>query len=160
MSTGRVCIATKSHHLVSEKVKVEVHGEIDANDIDNDVISSDANSDNGLEDILKNLNEGKEDEESITGSPKANVDDSNNVKVVNTFDLSCPPGFEHLKKGNTRRCSTSFAKRRRKDIKGISFIHDLSRLIDVGNSLGIDVRGCRKSLSHMINEIGAHIVDK
>nr|GEY30334.1 NEP1-interacting protein-like 1 [Tanacetum cinerariifolium] len=77
-------------------------------------------------------------------------------------DLSCPPGFEHLKKrsSSTSKCSTSFTRYQKKDIKGISLIHEMSRLIEVGGSLGLDVRGCRKSLKQMINGIGVAIVDK
>ncbi|GKB32574.1 RNA-directed DNA polymerase, eukaryota, reverse transcriptase zinc-binding domain protein [Tanacetum coccineum] len=179
MCTGRVCISTKSHQPVSEKVNVEIHGETfetqvheigtwsiniveesdisstgDENEIEKDADSSDANSVDGLEDVIKNLNNSKEDEESNGGSPKVIVEDSQIAKEANTSDLSCPPGFEHLKRESTRRCSTSFAKRQNKDIKGISFIHELSRLIEVGGSLGLVVRGCRKSLKNMINGIG------
>nr|GFA61124.1 RNA-directed DNA polymerase, eukaryota, reverse transcriptase zinc-binding domain protein [Tanacetum cinerariifolium] len=42
----------------------------------------------------------------------------------------------------------------------ISLIQKMSRLIDVGGSLGYDVRGCRKSLKKMINGIGVHIIDQ
>ncbi|GJS26392.1 RNA-directed DNA polymerase, eukaryota [Tanacetum coccineum] len=185
MCNGRVCIATKSKQIVFEKVKVIIHGETfevhaheigtwsinivdaseisstgDENDVHKDTNSTDANSVDGIKEVLKNLNEGKGDEDPIISSPKATVDDSHSVKEVNNSDLSCPPGFEHMKKESTRRCSTSFAKRQHKDIKGISLIHELSWLIEVGGSLGVDVRGCRKSLNHMISGIRAHIVDK
>ncbi|GKA16037.1 RNA-directed DNA polymerase, eukaryota, reverse transcriptase zinc-binding domain protein [Tanacetum coccineum] len=36
------------------------------------------------------------------------------------------------------KCSTSFARFRKKDIKGVSLIHELNQIIDVGNSLGYD----------------------
>ena len=39
-------------------------------------------------------------------------------------------------------------------------IHEMSRLIELRATLNFDVRGCRKLLNKMINEIGVHIVDK
>ncbi|GJR46076.1 RNA-directed DNA polymerase, eukaryota, reverse transcriptase zinc-binding domain protein [Tanacetum coccineum] len=89
----------------------------DENEIEKDADSSDANSDDGLEDVIKNLNNAKEDEESNVGSPKTNVEDSQIAKEANASDLSCPPGFEQLKRESSRRCSTSFSKCRNKDIK-------------------------------------------
>ncbi|GJU19058.1 RNA-directed DNA polymerase, eukaryota, reverse transcriptase zinc-binding domain protein [Tanacetum coccineum] len=38
------------------------------------------------------------------------------------------------------KCSTLFARFRKKDIKGVSLIHELNQIIDVRNSLGYDVR--------------------
>ncbi|GJU30484.1 putative RNA-directed DNA polymerase, eukaryota, reverse transcriptase zinc-binding domain protein [Tanacetum coccineum] len=66
---------------------------------------------------------------------------SNSCNLVNDH---CPPGFEHLKKGSssTRKCSTSFGRYHKKDVKGISLIHELTRLIEVRSSFGLDVRGC------------------
>ncbi|GJW61414.1 RNA-directed DNA polymerase, eukaryota, reverse transcriptase zinc-binding domain protein [Tanacetum coccineum] len=37
------------------------------------------------------------------------------------------------------KCSTSFPRYRKKDIKGVSLIEELSRIIDVGDFLGVDV---------------------
>ncbi|GJX34166.1 hypothetical protein Tco_0245723 [Tanacetum coccineum] len=91
MCIGRVCISTKSYQPVLEKVKVEIHEETfetqvyeigtwsinivdksldtssteDENEIEKDADSLDDNSIDGLEDVLKNLNNVKEDEESI-----------------------------------------------------------------------------------------------
>nr|GEX75066.1 RNA-directed DNA polymerase, eukaryota [Tanacetum cinerariifolium] len=42
----------------------------------------------------------------------------------------------------------------KKDIKGISPIHELNKIIEVGTTLGYDVKGCKKSLDRMINGIG------
>ncbi|PWA69092.1 hypothetical protein CTI12_AA298480 [Artemisia annua] len=89
----------------------------------------------------------------------------------NESDISCPPGFEHMKQSipchshssfttNTRKCSTSFSKYRKKDIRGISLIHEMSRLVEIGESLGYDVKGCNKNISRLINRIGVAIVDK
>ncbi|GJS77999.1 hypothetical protein Tco_0727880 [Tanacetum coccineum] len=82
--------------------------------------------------------------------------------VDDTSDVSKPPGFEHFKRSpsHSSKCSTSFARRHKKDIKGVSLIHELNRIIEVGNALGYDIRGCRKSLNRMINGIGVHLADK
>ena len=186
MCTGRVCISTKSHNPVSEKVMVEVHGEIfetlvheigtwsinivdetpdassseDENEVEKVADTYEGNSVDDLDDVFKNLNNDIEETEDGLDHPSVNAEEPQPAKESTESDPSCPPGFEHLKRGSSSRCSTSFARRRNKDIKGISFFHELSRLIEVGNSLGLDVRGCRKSLNHMINRIGVHIVDK
>ena len=89
-----------------------------------------------------------------------NVFDFMPTKEEISADLNCPSGFEHLKMGSSSKCSTSFARYWKKDIKGSSLIHELTRLIEVGGSLGFDVRGCRKSLNKMINGVWVHIVDK
>ncbi|PWA84779.1 hypothetical protein CTI12_AA157570 [Artemisia annua] len=95
--------------------------------------------------------------------------DSNKRSV--TSDLSRPPGFEHFKKTEKEpsensvqsklcKCTTSFDRYSRKDIRGISVIHELSKLIEVGEKLGYDVRGCHKSLHRLIDGIGVLMVDK
>ncbi|GKA69148.1 RNA-directed DNA polymerase, eukaryota, reverse transcriptase zinc-binding domain protein [Tanacetum coccineum] len=68
-------------------------------------------------------------------------------------DLSRPSGFENFKNetSSTSNCSTSFARFRKKDIKGFSLNNEMNRIIEVGDSLGYDVRGCRKSLKKMID---------
>ncbi|GKE76242.1 hypothetical protein Tco_1542362, partial [Tanacetum coccineum] len=134
--------------------------------------SFDDNSVDGLEDIVKDPTEDKDEEKALDNSSKAkngkckqSLNEVNSAyaqssKEQNSSDLSCPPGFEHLKRGSTSRCSTSFARYRKKDIKGIFIIDELTRIIEVGGSLGFDVKGCRKSLNKMVNGIGAHIVNK
>ncbi|GJW61478.1 hypothetical protein Tco_0110813 [Tanacetum coccineum] len=94
-------------------------------------------------------------EEEVCNVHKPNI-------VDDTSDVSKPPGFEHFKRSpsHSSKCSTSFARRHKKDIKGVSLIHELNRIIEVGNALGYDVRGCRKSLNRMINGIGVHLADK
>ena len=87
---------------------------------------------------------------------------SNSDCKAETSDLSRPPGFEFMKKNSpsSSKCSTSFARYRKKDIKCVSLIHELNQIIDVGSSLGYDVRGCKRTLNKMINGIGIHMVDK
>nr|GEW76647.1 RNA-directed DNA polymerase, eukaryota, reverse transcriptase zinc-binding domain protein [Tanacetum cinerariifolium] len=53
------------------------------------------------------------------------------------------------------KCSTSFGNYKRKELKGFSFIDEMSRMIEVGGTLGYDVKGCKKSLRKMINGIGS-----
>nr|GFA48284.1 RNA-directed DNA polymerase, eukaryota, reverse transcriptase zinc-binding domain protein [Tanacetum cinerariifolium] len=79
-------------------------------------------------------------------------------------DTSKPPGFENFIKKNSEssissnasrsgKCSTSFGNYKRKELKGFSFIDEMSRMIEVGGTLGYDVKGCKKSLRKMINRI-------
>nr|GFB37705.1 hypothetical protein [Tanacetum cinerariifolium] len=80
------------------------------------------------------------------------------------LDTSKPPGFENFIKENSEcsisfnasrlgKCSTSFGNYKRKELKGFSFIGEMSRMIEVGGTLGYDVKGCKKYLRKMINGI-------
>ncbi|GJY39306.1 hypothetical protein Tco_0425670 [Tanacetum coccineum] len=133
-------------------------------DVDTSSESVDDHSVDDLECIQTNLNnivnqvseqkmdnneENKQDEEDIhlivpQQPPKeeANNKESNPECKAESSDLSRPPGFEFMKKSSSpsSKCSTSFARFRKKDIKGVSLIHELNQIIDVGNSLGYDVR--------------------
>ncbi|GJX88392.1 hypothetical protein Tco_0340406, partial [Tanacetum coccineum] len=191
-----------SHYLISEKVHVEVLGEIfdihvhelgtwsisitinsldtssnvDVNDIDKvaDVVEENSIDDlNDLNDNLNDLAQELKEDEVYVDDLNVNFLDQTHVPLkeeipVPTFsnggtsDLSHPPGFEHMKRSPsyTSKCSTSFVRHHKNDVKGVSIIHELNRIIKVGNTLGFDVRGCRKSLNRMINGIGVHIVDK
>nr|GEY76180.1 hypothetical protein [Tanacetum cinerariifolium] len=82
-------------------------------------------------------------------------------------DTSKPPGFENFSKKNgecsissnasrSGNCSTSFGNYKRKELTGFSFIDEMSRMIEVGGTLGYDVKGCKKPLWKMINGIGVH----
>ncbi|GKD98246.1 hypothetical protein Tco_1382143 [Tanacetum coccineum] len=66
-------------------------------------------------------------------------------KIGTSLDLSRPPSFEHMKRTSSK-CSISFSRYRKKDIKLVSLIEELSRIIKVGDSLGFDVRACRLTL--------------
>nr|GEX64493.1 putative RNA-directed DNA polymerase, eukaryota, reverse transcriptase zinc-binding domain protein [Tanacetum cinerariifolium] len=68
-----------------------------------------------------------------------NVNKPNNI---DTSDVNKPPGFEHFKHSpsHSSKCSTSFARNHKKDIKGFSLIHELNKIIEVGNALGYDTR--------------------
>ncbi|GKE56878.1 hypothetical protein Tco_1496063 [Tanacetum coccineum] len=94
-------------------------------------------------------------EEEVCNAHKLNI-------VDDTSDVSKPLGFEHFKRSpsHSSKCSTSFARHHKKDIKEFSLIHELNRIIEVGNALGYDVKGCRKSLNRMIIGIGVHLADK
>ncbi|GJV46619.1 RNA-directed DNA polymerase, eukaryota, reverse transcriptase zinc-binding domain protein [Tanacetum coccineum] len=190
LSSGRVCISSKSHGLISESVQVEINNELfeatvqeisfwcikiiddyidlSSNDNIKDAdTSSESIDDHSVDDfkyIQTNLNnidnqvseqkmdnnkENKQGEEDIHSTvpqqpPKeeANYNESNPECKAESSDLSRPPGFEFMKKSSSpsSKCSTSFATFMKKDIKGVSLIHELNQIIDVGNSLGYDVR--------------------
>ncbi|GKD40518.1 hypothetical protein Tco_1260725 [Tanacetum coccineum] len=107
-------------------------------DVDTSSESIDDHSVDDLEYIQTNLN-------NIVNQPpkeEANNKESNPECKAESSDLSRPPGFEFMKKSSSpsSKCSTSFARSRKKDIKGVSLIHELNQIIDVGNSFGYDVR--------------------
>ncbi|GJQ98498.1 putative RNA-directed DNA polymerase [Tanacetum coccineum] len=68
-----------------------------------------------------------------------NFNFTNSETKDNSSDLSRPPGFEFMKKSfsSPSNCSTSFARRRKNDIKGFSLLSELNQIIDVGSSLGL-----------------------
>ncbi|GJT82117.1 RNA-directed DNA polymerase, eukaryota, reverse transcriptase zinc-binding domain protein [Tanacetum coccineum] len=109
MSPSRICISTKSHNFVLKRVLVEVHG---------------VNYDVHVHELgTWNINIVDE-----------TLDSSDNLDVNVSSDLSRPLGFEHMKRTSSK-CSTSFARYRKKDIKGVSPIEELSRIIELGDSL-------------------------
>ncbi|GJR51420.1 hypothetical protein Tco_1401941 [Tanacetum coccineum] len=172
-SSGMICISTKSHNFVSERVLVEVYGvnydvhvhELgtwNINIVDETLDSSDNLDVNGMEKVedsidkksLADLNDLKETINALATNEiqhpisKENMDQEDDVNKVSheiavSSDLSRPLGFEHMKTTSSK-CSTSFVRYRKKDIKGVSLIEELSRVIKVGDSLGFDVRGCKK----------------
>nr|GEV25621.1 RNA-directed DNA polymerase, eukaryota, reverse transcriptase zinc-binding domain protein [Tanacetum cinerariifolium] len=139
----------------------------DESKVPKDDNSVDANSEDGIDDIINDLHDNirhKGDNQDNTNSPNKEKDDDqmldNNKSTqqalndCNSNEFDRPPGFENYKRYTpSSNCSTSFAKFKKKDIKGISLINEMTRIIEVGDSLGYDVRGCRKSPKKMINEI-------
>nr|GEV18562.1 RNA-directed DNA polymerase, eukaryota, reverse transcriptase zinc-binding domain protein [Tanacetum cinerariifolium] len=98
----------------------------DENEVEKVEDSIDDNSVDGLEDLIKDLSVEKEEHE-------ANESNSNiSINIAKT-------GQEHL--------NDAFNK----DTKRISLIYELTMLIEVRGSLGLDVCGSRKSLNKMIN---------
>nr|GEV64123.1 RNA-directed DNA polymerase, eukaryota, reverse transcriptase zinc-binding domain protein [Tanacetum cinerariifolium] len=146
---------------------------MEANHLDKDDTSLEDKENDDLDDIdgiLKDLDNDAKNEENVFVSPKVVVPDQlikqveedilkqpeeECIKVSESSDLSRPPGFKNTKKtlSNNSKCSTNFARHHTKDIKGISLIHELNKIIEVGTTLGYDVRGCKKSLNRMINGI-------
>nr|GFC18397.1 RNA-directed DNA polymerase, eukaryota, reverse transcriptase zinc-binding domain protein [Tanacetum cinerariifolium] len=72
-------------------------------------------------------------------------------------DTSKPLGFKNFIKkysecsissnaSRSGKCSTFFGNYKRKELKGFSFIDEMSRMIEVGGTLGYDVKGSKKSL--------------
>ncbi|GKB12588.1 hypothetical protein Tco_0846511 [Tanacetum coccineum] len=183
LSSGRLCISTKSHQLISETVQVDIKNE-SFEEVDH---VSESNDEQPIDDFeilqtkLNNMDEQAFDNELGTegdkkdgenrysiDSPKKKMEEDTNFNSTNSetkdnsSDLSRPPGFEFMKKSfsSSSNCSTSFARRRKNDIKGFSLLSELNQIIDVGSSLGYDVRGCKKTLNKMIKGIGIHMVDK
>ncbi|GJR01641.1 RNA-directed DNA polymerase, eukaryota, reverse transcriptase zinc-binding domain protein [Tanacetum coccineum] len=185
LSSGRVCISSKSHHFITENVQVEINKELfeatvqeigswsikinddyldtSSNDIIKELdISSESIDDDTVDDlehIQANLNnidnqdfdqkldlneDNKQGKAVIQQPPREEVDNkvSNTDRKAEPSDLSRPPGFEFMKKSfsSSSKCSTSFVRFRKKDIKGVSLIHELNQIIDVGSSPGYDVR--------------------
>ncbi|GJY58579.1 RNA-directed DNA polymerase, eukaryota [Tanacetum coccineum] len=171
ISSGRICISTKSHNIVSERVLVKVHGvnydvhvhELgtwNINIVDETLDSSDNIDVNGMEKVedyvdenllsdLNDLNDLKETINELASNEiqhpisKENIDQEDDINNVSpeigvSSDLSRPPGFKRIKRTSSK-CSTSFAKYRKKDIKGVSLIEELSRIIEVDEALP-DVR--------------------
>ncbi|GJT99100.1 RNA-directed DNA polymerase, eukaryota, reverse transcriptase zinc-binding domain protein [Tanacetum coccineum] len=124
-------------------------------------------------DIQEALNVSQEDndvrkaqEECIHGNeevvPKTQMDRMVNS---NSSDLSRTPSFEHYNffenehssssfKSKSGKCPTHFEILKCNGIRGISVIHEISRLIEVGEKLGYDVKGCHNSLQKLIDRIG------
>nr|GEX01707.1 hypothetical protein [Tanacetum cinerariifolium] len=111
-----------------------------------------ANLEDGIVDIINDLHDNighKGDNQDYTNSPNKEKDDDrmldNNKSTqqvsndCNSNEFSRPPGFENHKRHTpSSNCSTSFAKFRKKDIKGFSLINEMTRLNEVGDSLGYD----------------------
>nr|GEW02237.1 hypothetical protein [Tanacetum cinerariifolium] len=80
---------------------------------------------------------------------------------VNASEPLFPPCFEKActgikngsKSSSSYKCSTSFGSYKFKDKKGFSFIDEMNRMIEVGDALGYDVKGCKRSMRKMINGI-------
>ncbi|PWA51624.1 Endonuclease/exonuclease/phosphatase [Artemisia annua] len=123
----------------------------------------------------------KKDEVILQDSPKVDTDHNvhnspshdNEIPILdpnspqtpnNSSDISCPPGFEHLKhqqpEANLKpqtpknsKCSNSLHYYTSpKLIKGFSLIHELTKVIEVGEALGYDVKGCQQTLEKLIQE--------
>ncbi|GJT88535.1 hypothetical protein Tco_1070252 [Tanacetum coccineum] len=76
-------------------------------------------------------------------------------------DNSKPPGFDNFINENkdcswssstsrASKCSTSFANYSRKYLKCFSFVDEMNRMIKVGEALGYNAKGCKKSLRQLI----------
>ncbi|GKG02711.1 hypothetical protein Tco_0310347, partial [Tanacetum coccineum] len=145
-------LGTWSINITDDSIGTSSH--INMNEIEKMVDSVKENSLNYLNDLNKNLNEMAH---GINKDKEVQMDNLNATTMEQT-NLSQPSSFEQMKKScsNPSKCSTSFSRHHKKDIKGASFIHELNRIIEVGTTFGFDVRGCKKSLNRMINGIGTH----
>ncbi|PWA62359.1 RNA-directed DNA polymerase, eukaryota [Artemisia annua] len=158
--------------------KVDDEAFMETNESDSNKVESEC----ALEDTVQNINveQGRDENSKVQDvgkrkrvddqcieKPESDYCNNDSNQVGDTSDLSPPPpGFENFKsqKGNqtsgssrTSKCSTSFAHYRKKDIRGVSLIHEMSRMIELGGTLGFDVKGCRKSLQRLIDGIGVNM---
>nr|GEX01706.1 RNA-directed DNA polymerase, eukaryota, reverse transcriptase zinc-binding domain protein [Tanacetum cinerariifolium] len=128
LSSGRICISTKSHQLISGIIQVDINNEIFEASV------QEIGSWN-VEPDLEGENKDGERDESIASPNKKLKED---IKITYS-DLSRPPGSEFMKKSSssTSKFSTSFASHRKNDIKGVSLINELNQIIEVGTALGL-----------------------
>ncbi|GJS68694.1 RNA-directed DNA polymerase, eukaryota [Tanacetum coccineum] len=146
---------TSSNIDVNEVVKdAEVANSVEDDSIDdlNDLNENLNNSDHDFKDMenLENAFSVQLDtlmkEENFAQHETQKEEEVCNVNKPNiiddTSDVSKPLGFEHFKRSpsHSSKCSTSFARHHKKDIKGVSLIHELNRIIKVRNALGYDVK--------------------
>ncbi|GJW80214.1 RNA-directed DNA polymerase, eukaryota, reverse transcriptase zinc-binding domain protein [Tanacetum coccineum] len=180
MSMGRACIATKMHSSIFESVAVVIHGkkfdvhvkeigtwsasimdDLDCSEPDEEEKEKDGEEEsrtsNDEEKSIDILNDYIEQEDPAVNLKKEEVKDG-------ASDFSIPLSFDGLFRGgkadsNTpsrlrgNKCLTSFGNHKFKDRKGFSFIDEMSRMIELGDALGYDVKGCKRLLKKMINGI-------
>nr|GEU98798.1 retrovirus-related Pol polyprotein from transposon TNT 1-94 [Tanacetum cinerariifolium] len=181
MCMGRACITTKIQSLISEKSDDD-HDMEEHRSTNEDVDPNAALDDFIQQNIVKEsaLKDSKEGDQANVSTHVAGDNETLFFGKVNeeyfvtkedkpskedVSDTSKPPGFENFIKENSEcsissnasrscKCSTSFGNYKRKELKGLSFIDEMSRMIEVGGTFGYDVKGCKKSLWKMINGIG------
>ncbi|GKA48294.1 RNA-directed DNA polymerase, eukaryota, reverse transcriptase zinc-binding domain protein [Tanacetum coccineum] len=154
----------------NSKMDIKFDNDKDANSV------SESDDENDIQEALNVSQEANEvrkaQEECIHGnnvniSCEEVVPETQMDRMVNSSssDLSRPPGFKHYKffeneysssslQSKSGKCPTHFEKLKRNGIRGISVIHEMSRLIEVGKKLRYDVKGCHNSLQKLIDRIG------
>ncbi|GJU13565.1 RNA-directed DNA polymerase, eukaryota, reverse transcriptase zinc-binding domain protein [Tanacetum coccineum] len=125
LSSGRVCISSKSHGLISENIQVEINNGSWCIKITDDYI--DLSSNDNLKDV-------------DTSSESIDNHSIDHLEYIQTNLNNIVNQVSEQKMDNNEENKTSAKKFRKKDIKGVSLIHELNQIIDVGNSLGYDVR--------------------
>ncbi|GJY26566.1 RNA-directed DNA polymerase, eukaryota, reverse transcriptase zinc-binding domain protein [Tanacetum coccineum] len=150
MSAGRMCIATKSHKHIFEKVLVEdTSSNIDVNKVVKDAEVANSVEDDSIDDLndlnenLNNLGHDFMDMENLENAFPIQPDTL--IKEENFAQHEIQKDEEHSP-SHSSKCSTSFARHHNKDIKGFLLIHEHNSIIEDGNALGY-----RKSLNRMIN---------
>ncbi|GJS46283.1 RNA-directed DNA polymerase, eukaryota, reverse transcriptase zinc-binding domain protein [Tanacetum coccineum] len=154
----RVCIATNQIKFIFEVVKVVIHGEeydvhiheLGSWSINMDHLSSNNSDSDSKVDVESNNEEDYENEGDLRDlfqeeQVKTTENDKHDMEVNGSLSSDSSLQSKFCK------CSTPFEKYRNKDIKGISVIHEMSRLIEV---LLINMRGTKKRTKRMwIKEI-------
>ncbi|GJZ00486.1 RNA-directed DNA polymerase, eukaryota, reverse transcriptase zinc-binding domain protein [Tanacetum coccineum] len=83
----------------------------------------------------------------------------------NSSDISCPPGFEYLKhqqldvnpkpqSPKNNRCLNPLDNNTSPNSKGFSLIYELTKVIEVGEALCYDIKGCQQTLKNLIQVTG------
>lgn len=126
----------------NDKVKVDENYNVDLNDLNEN-----------LNNLVQELNEEDIKATKVTEDDQVEEDVKINLPIPPNVDASSKysrfPGFEHMKRSSTHisQCSTSFVRHHKKNIRGISIIHELEKSIEIRNSLGLNVSACTETLS-------------
>lgn len=124
---------------------------------------------NKKENSVVNLEESTQSNKSKEERDEAQVNSQDSDRKEVSSDYSRPPGFDNFIKIGTSdrslhskdsKCSTSFAKSSKKHVRGISVLHELDKIIELGETLGYDVKDCQNSFHKIIDRIGVNMVDK
>nr|GEU87933.1 RNA-directed DNA polymerase, eukaryota, reverse transcriptase zinc-binding domain protein [Tanacetum cinerariifolium] len=126
-----------------------------------------------LEEKIKKSAKTKEHLVKDQSHASSSIPNTSNVNKASTDseDMSCPPGFEHLKHNNSTlssvvvssssgKCSTMFSKYRKKVIKIISLLHEMNHIIKVRGALGYnESKMTRLELFRIKSIWGNHLFD-
>nr|GEU51236.1 RNA-directed DNA polymerase, eukaryota [Tanacetum cinerariifolium] len=92
--------------------------------------------------------------------------DPNSPQIPNNSSyISCPLGFEYLKHQQSdvnpkpqtpknKKCSSPLDINTSPKSKGFSLIHELTKVIEVGEALGYDIKGFQQTLENLIQATG------
>nr|GEX81150.1 hypothetical protein [Tanacetum cinerariifolium] len=146
MSTRRICILTKRKKFISESVKVMIHEvsyEVHIQElstwrakIHDDESSTDSDSEQEA------LKEGELDKVNLILSD----DEEKNDEIQSDIN----PKPQTLK---NNKCPSPLDINTSPKSKGFSLIHELTKVIEVGETLGYDIKGCQQTLKNLIQAI-------
>nr|GFA44043.1 RNA-directed DNA polymerase, eukaryota [Tanacetum cinerariifolium] len=111
LSSGRICISTKSHQLISEIIQVDINNEI-------------------FEAFVQEIG-------SWSTKLKDDYTDLSSHHEYKDVDHVSESIDDQESSSSTSKFSTSFAIHRKSDIKGVSLINELNQIIEVSTALGL-----------------------